>query len=571
MLRRLAFCGKWILTLLFGMIIFLFWLFCYPHVMSYHEQYQLFLFSFDYFLERMTVAGGLADYISEFLVQFYVIEWLGAFILGLLFVLLQRLTWQLMNQQLDSNRCPVICYGLSFIPAVLFIWLMGDENVLLSYVVAMLLACGVAVLINGWDGLHKRKKLCLAVDFFLIPCLYWLIGPMAWLYTALRVLRTGWKSLWMVAWMIVTQLVAYSFFLPQWPMKSVLLGLNYYRVPMHYTVMQFIIPVVIFLIVGVVSFISPSKRGRQFTLKTTLSVCGQLLLLAVLCYFGLKTGCDRDKFELIRQDYLIRNERWDEIINRAGSFQVQTTMWSNSVNLALSQKGQLADRMFDFYQSGEDALLMPMRSDLISNMPTAEAFFRLGLINSAQRYMSDMQESILNGRKSGRMEKRIIECLLINGKYVVAHKHIALLKKSLFYREWADEAALCLNNDMKVAAHPVMGRLRQLRFKENFLFSYSEADKILGKLFWENKENKMALEYFIGQILLNGDIPFFMQSLSWAQQYGNYTRMPLVYQDAVNYIQQQGNVPSSPYGAYVKRMMNIVKKSKQDGRNDTAH
>ena len=221
-------------------------------------------------------------------------------------------------------------------------------------------------------------------------------------------------------------------------------------------------------------------------------------------------------------------------------------MWSNSVNLALSQKGQLADRMFDFYQSGEDALLMPMRSDLISNMPTAEAFFRLGLVNSAQRYMSDMQESILNGRKSGRMEKRIIECLLINGKYVVARKHIDLLRKSLFYRTWAEEAALCLNNDAKVAAHPVMGRLRRLRFKEDFLFSYAEA-------------------------LLNGNIPFFMQSLSWAQQYGNYTRMPLVYQDAVNYVQQQGNVPSSPYGAYVKRMMNMAKKDKQDGRNDTAH
>ena len=302
-----------------------------------------------------------------------------------------------------------------------------------------------------------------------------------------------------------------------------------------------------------------------------MSVCGQLLLLAVLCYFGLTAGYDKDKFELIRQDYLIRNERWDEIISRAGSYQVQTAMWSNSVNLALSQKGQLADRMFDFYQSGEDALLMPMRSDLISNMPTAEAFFRLGLVNSAQRYMSDMQESILNGRKSGRMEKRIIECLLINGKYVVARKHIDLLRKSLFYRTWAEEAALCLNNDAKVAAHPVMGRLRRLRFKEDFLFSYAEADKILGRLFWENKENKMALEYFIGQILLNGNIPFFMQSLSWAQQYGNYTRMPLVYQDAVNYVQQQGNVPSSPYGAYVKRMMNMAKKDKQDGRNDTAH
>lgn len=46
--------------------------------------------------------------------------------------------------------------------------------------------------------------------------------------------------------------------------------------------------------------------------------------------------------------------------------------------------------MFDFYQSGDDALIMPRMRDLTSNLPSAEAYYRLGLVNSAQRYMFDI-------------------------------------------------------------------------------------------------------------------------------------------------------------------------------------
>ena len=101
----------------------------------------------------------------------------------------------------------------------------------------------------------------------------------------------------------------------------------------------------------------------------------------------------------------------------------------------------------------------------------------------------------------------------------------------------------------------VYGRLREMRYKEDFLYSYDEIDKMFGLLFMNNQDNKMALDYFLAQMLLKGNMQGFQQYLGLAQQYGGYRQMPLGYQDAMRCIQLQGNVQGSPYANYVKRMM----------------
>ena len=49
------------LSVLVGIGMFFFWYVAYPHALSYQEQYQLFLWTWDYFLERICLPGGLDD------------------------------------------------------------------------------------------------------------------------------------------------------------------------------------------------------------------------------------------------------------------------------------------------------------------------------------------------------------------------------------------------------------------------------------------------------------------------------------------------------------------------------
>ena len=501
MMKALTKYGNIALSVLVGIGMFLFWYLLYPHALSYQEQYQLFLWTWDYFVVRVGLPGGLADWLGEFIVQFYYVEWLGALLLALLFVVLQQLTLRLIEIHRDRSRDSVQNNGpgpliLSLVPVVLLWWLMGDINVLLSLPVAIILALALACI--------RLSKPLSWIDAILLPIAYWLIGPAIWLYVIIRVILLGWKHLWSAGWLLAVQLMVYAWLLPQWPLQQAMRGLNYYRIPLHYPQLS---------------------------------------------------GYDKDMYELIRMDYLVRNERWDDIVKRAGEYQVRTSFWSNCVNLALSQKRLLADRMFDFYQSGEDALIMPRTRDLTSMLPSAEAFWRLGMVNSAQRYMFDTQESILNGRKSGRCTKRIAECMIVNGHYQTAQKQLDLLKKSLSYRSWAEEMEVMMKDENQINTHPVYGQLRKLRYKENFLYSYEEIEKMFGLLLMNNTENKMALDYFLGQLLLKGDIKGFQQYLGLAQQYGGYREMPLGYQDVMRCIQMQGNVPGSPFANYVKLKM----------------
>lgn len=176
--------GKMTLVALFGLCIFLFWYCGYPQALCYQEQNQLFLWSADYFWHDLSVAGGLADYISEFLVQFYYVTVLGAAILAFLFVAFLSLTYQVIR---SYTAKPLKWYGMliALLPSILLLEVMGDIEVLLSFPIALTLA-----LLSTWlMNLATRRwgaRIAWA-DVLLIPILFWLIGGGAtWLYVFLR-------------------------------------------------------------------------------------------------------------------------------------------------------------------------------------------------------------------------------------------------------------------------------------------------------------------------------------------------------------------------------------------------
>ena len=117
-----------IASLLFGCAICLFWGLYYPHHLHYHEQFQLFLFTPEYGIDKCLHPGGIAEYIAEFLTQFYYFAWAGATILAIVLVLIQRqINW--LAQQMGASD---FWYPFSFLPSIL-LWAknhssMGTNN-----------------------------------------------------------------------------------------------------------------------------------------------------------------------------------------------------------------------------------------------------------------------------------------------------------------------------------------------------------------------------------------------------------------------------------------------------------
>ena len=106
-----------IYTLLFGVAVILFFGLAYPHHLHYQEQYQLFLFDWNYVWEIVRLPGGVADLLGRFCTQFFLFAWVGALIIGILLTLVQFLTHRLSNSPLMRYWA---ASGLSYSPKSLY-------------------------------------------------------------------------------------------------------------------------------------------------------------------------------------------------------------------------------------------------------------------------------------------------------------------------------------------------------------------------------------------------------------------------------------------------------------------
>jgi len=531
--------SPWLLTLVFGLAVFLFWRFRYPFALTYQEQLQLFLFDGDYFCSRMAEPGGFARYVAEFLMQFYNNVTIGALIIAVLSMLVQRLTWRLMiDHHLPKTNHHY--YALSFIPVIMLWYAMGDESVMLTYLVALLMALAAAL---AWRLVKLVRLAQLVIMLIAIPLLYWLIGPMVLL-----------AALLLMPWMVAVPAFVYALalillsahYLP-FPMLRVVLGISYYRFPetMPYVLMA--IPVVIWIMA---LFIRKLPKPKQWV------VYAQALIVAMLFLVPKEFGFDARKYDLIEYDYLVRIGDWNGIIAKAEKQMPDLPMSVSATNLALGMTNQLGDRAFDFYQRGSEGLLPKFERNFATSQLTGEIYFNLGLVNTAQRFAFEAMEAIPNYNKSARVVKRLAETNLINGQYEVARKYLQMLEKTIFYRPWAQRTLAMLGDEKAIDAHPLYGKLRQYRLQEDFLFSDRELDKICGLLFVHNQQNQMAAQYLLMMPLLDRDMPRFMSYVKVVQNRIGYNPRHCQEGIAFAFMQQRQQPPKGVVSPFVLQQMN---------------
>lgn len=558
----------WGLTLVFGLAVFLFWRYRYPHVLSYQEQFQLFLFDGAYLREALSLPGGVARYVAEFLTQFYNALTVGAIILAMLYMLVQRLVWRLSCHLIPgkgstsrslSSGTPDYYYPLSFLPALSLWYTMGDESVLPAYVVSLII-CLLAMLCCP-----RGRYAQIAYMVISVPLVYWLAGPLVWvlaLYVAVRVVLDRLSRAWEAVLLLIYTFnwIQLSVYYVNYPFESLVAGLFYYRYPQTVTMMV-VLTALLCIIVPVVARFLP-----QFREKTArMALYAQVIVLAVCAGTLVPMGYDARKYELIDYDYLVRLNNWDGIVRKAEMKNPDLPMSVSATNLALAMQGKLGERIFDFYQHGSNGLLPPFERNFTTAQLTGEIYFHLGLVNTAQRFAFETMECLPDYRKSARVAKRLVETNLVNGQYAVARKYIDMLKKTIFYKKWAGRTEQLLGNEAEINRHPLYGWLRKVRLPEDFLFSERETDKICGQLFIHHPQNMMAAQYLLMQPLLDRDISRFMQYLQVVQ--GKMSYNPRAVQEAVAlaYAQHRQNPPQGVVSPVILQNFNGFARAMQNG------
>lgn len=437
---------RYLISSLFCVAVVLFFGMAYPHHLHYQEQFQLFLFDSNYVWDIVKQPGGVADLLGRFCTQFFLYAWVGAVIIGVLLSVVQLLTLQLIGS------CKL--YGLSFVPSF-FLWLfLLDEHALMGGVWAVLLTLlavwGLSKLPKGWG-----RYIAVIV---VLPILYWMVG-----------------SYWS--------------------------GSHYYRYPRVFPTLLYV-AWLLALAIPLLAYVC--RKWLKDSKGLVIPLCSFALVAVVMGAVVWKNANFKAE-KVMQYDFMASHQQWNRIIETANKEKPNNQIGVTVQNLALAMRGVLLDQMQNYNQNGIAGLLPDVQSDATSPMPTAEAFYQLGMINVAQRTVFEAQEAILDFQKSGRCYKRLAQTNLIIGSYEVARKYLMALQKTLFYREWANETLPLLGDEEAIAKHPEYGRLRKWAYKDNFFFSDHVTPEMLESLYSGCTDNSMAYQYLMAYYMLTGD------------------------------------------------------------------
>lgn len=513
-------------TLLFGVAVLLFFGLAYPQHLHHQEQYQLFLFDSNYMWEIVKLPGGVADLLGRFCTQFFLFAWVGALIIAVLLSVVQLLTLRLTRWGW--------LYGLSFVPSFLLWLFLLDENALLGGVWAVLLTLLVACIFDmlphgGW----VRRLMLIAA----VPLLYWMAGPVCIVFFLLQTpfsqapsptfasdneRKNSGRWYYGVFVLLAIMPILLSCYLPVTP-RSLWLGIHYHRYPSVVPVLLWAAALSVFLLVLIARACHRSMQAKQdarassqpvnknasqnkHRLSSIFNLTSSIFLLVAVCMGYLVWKNSNFKAEKVMgYDFMARFQQWNRILETINAEKPNNQIGVTVQNLALGMHGMLTEHLFEYHQNGISGLLPDVGTDAVSPLPTAEAFYQLGMVTVAQRTVFEAQEAILDFQKSARCYKRLAQTNLILGSYEVARKYLTALQKTLFYSEWAKETLPLLGNEEAIAKHPEYGRLRQYAYDDNFFFGDHVTSEMLQNLYLSNTDNRLAYEYLKAYYLLTGD------------------------------------------------------------------
>lgn len=412
-------------TILFALVVFLFWMFVLPYHVLYQEEIQIFPYTWQHLKQCLAFPGGVASYLSEFFVQFFHVAWLGALLLAVLTALAQVQSWRLVRSS-----------PLSFIPAVCFWAFLCDAGNLVSALVAFLLICEAAVVVR------KSKR-----ELFWLPAIalmYYIAGPMAFILVVVALadvftsksLKKNSKLLYAALIVLTSVLVAgvsVSVF-TQYPVKRLLFGVEYSHIPGQYMpsfwTAVFSLPAVL-LVSMLVGRISLKDKARVPVLVAVSAV------IAIASFAYVKKHCSKAMESIYAYDYCAANRQWDKILEMAEKKTPKTPSEVICLNLALVMKGESGDRLFEFFQSGIPGLFPNYDTYVFLKFTGSEALYQAGLLNMALHYSFEAYQTFPGGRESARHMKRMAEVNMIKGVEDVAEKYLKVLSHTLFYGKWA--------------------------------------------------------------------------------------------------------------------------------------
>ncbi|MDR1517199.1 MAG: DUF6057 family protein [Dysgonamonadaceae bacterium] len=463
------------------------------------EQNQLFQNDLAFVSDMLRHSGGLADIAAGFLVQFFFYPFVGAAITALLLTVSGWLAHTIIKKIAPEAKLLVFC--LLLVVSLLFVHL--DYIYLVSGTIAFILSL-IAVYLTF---LFKKFELRIGAEVFFSLVLFFLAGSVYVLYSLAVILieilffKSGKRFFVMflvlevalIGWLGVKYAVCGEY-------RTVFLPDFYYNLLAEpETVLYFPWLSMPLLIVVARLTNRPFKRNMMISF-----VVIQLVIVGSFFWKGIPKYDWREMYEVKKFDWYSRSGQWDKILEQSKG---KITYYRKLcyVNLALSECGELGDRMFAFEQRDPWGLISTWDKTTIISLLHSDITFSMDYIALSQEMAFEAYVSAMNGGNP-RALKRLVQTNLIFGAYPVAEKYIRILENTLAYRDWAKSQRRFLYNDEAVENDSLLGAKKRSLPANSELSLRTDIETELQQIVENNPDSRSAFEYLVASRLLAKDL-----------------------------------------------------------------
>lgn len=510
--------------------------------------------------DHLSYPGGLIEYVSAFLAQFFYYSWAGAIIVTLQVWLISVCTEYILKA-IGASRLRWV----RFVPAILLLVTYTEYTYYFDSAAALLAAL-LFVCLYLRTAL-KDSLFNSAVYVFLSAIVYTIAGGAYLLFAVLCVIYELFFSrrramgaayvLLSVAIIYVEGIVLFGVsmgdaFANLLPVSWKILGTeNPFETVVVTCIAYGLVPIVLFA-VGLSRMGGPGPKAKSVGQKgkgqrkahrrsggvsRKLSAwcnatpvrrwCAGTSLLLVVAGTSVFICHESEQKALFELDYYTYRGLWPEVLERA-QYSPNNYVMIYAVNMALYNTGQLGDEMFRHHQN-RHTLFLTSEEVLEAWWKRFGVFFELGCINSAEHALI---ESLGSNTERPVILRRLALLNIVKGDIDTARVYLRALGKTLFDADWANNYLFALKSDSDLSRDRFIQQMRELIVEDDAIWQFPENEPLLLDLLEKNRHNKMAFEYLMAWYLLTRQLDKFVGNLGRMDDFG-YTRIPRHYEEAI--------------------------------------
>ncbi|MBN1695249.1 hypothetical protein JW879_07615 [candidate division WOR-3 bacterium] len=554
-------------SFLFFILFYLYlWLFVDIHLI-YHgggeiRYFPVFYKDWFFFKEFLSYPGGLVEYLSTFISQFFYFSWAGALII----TLQAWVIYAFVNSFVKIVNAPQLRW-LRFVPPIFFLILYSKYT--FYFITTMTLTVALCFIWLYIKFNFRKESLRLITFFILSTVLYALVGGAYIIFALLcgmyeLLSRRQWQT--SLIFLLSALIIPYFEGVLIYRFSSVdaftILTPIFWKFQIYNKTdgVLFVYGLYLFLPLLTFALIIWRMLGVRLNLPKFISKVSEisfmknkkirwiidtgflfLVAAAAVCF-----SFDSKRKALFSVDYYAFNRMWPQVLE-AATDNPNHPLVIAAVNRALYHLGQFGNTSFTLRHNPSTLLLVGEHHAQLY-WYQSDIFLDLGYVNGAEH---DVAEALEYYGERPQLLQRMAIINMIKGNIGTARIYLGALSKILFYSGWANMYLNRIESDPTLSEDRQIQYLRSLMIDREHLLEYPTINAILLELLNKNRYNRMAFEYLMTCYIVTKDLDSFAKNIDRFKDF-QYPSIPRLFEEAILIIS------SSPSGKNLMQGKELV-------------